>query len=437
MNTYPSYQEAFVSDAKDPLIILNQLVEKRLVSDYLLYESDGDTRIVGNPLAKVDVQDDVVRFNFAGTTIEEQAHDPLKQTERFFHTLPLEQWVSYGYVGFDVCKYYSKYSKAITTPILSMIVPELELRFTPEGVYLKTLHQRSELLEVLETQRNLSEYKVHMAMVDFADKQDYLHRVETLVSKINQGALHKAILSRSVKVFNQLDPILTYAEGTRVNNSVRSYCLNFHDTKVVGFSPEILMTVDQERFVVTNPLAGTRPRGETKEDDQQLMHELFTDAKEVKEHALSIHLAQDEIQSVCMPETVHISNFMEIKKYRSVQHLSSRVGGILRSDKTSWDALKVLFPGITVSGIDKKSALEWIDKLEDEPRGIYSGAVGWIDSEGTADLAIAIRSVFQYEDVISFVAGAGIMGESDPEKEYQESVNKMNTMLPTLVLEES
>ena len=135
-----------------------------------------------------------------------------------------------------------------------------------------------------------------------------------------------------------------------------------------------------------------------------------------------------------MPETVQIVNFMEVKQYRCVQHLSSRVGGQLKANNTLWDALKVLFPGITVSGINKEKALKWIDRLEEEPRGIYAGGIGWINSQGEADIAIAIRSVYQYDDRIYLNAGAGIVAESVPQNEYIESVNKMNTMLNNLVL---
>ena len=126
---------------------------------------------------------------------------------------------------------------------------------------------------------------------------------------------------------------------------------------------------------------------------------------------------------------------MEVKKYRCVQHLSSRASGQLRPGNQVWDALKVLFPGVTISGIDKRTALDWINRLEDEPRGIYSGGIGWVNSHGESDLAIAIRSVYQYGSEIYLNAGAGIVAESVPHNEYIESVNKMNTMLTNLVLQ--
>jgi salicylate synthetase len=265
------------------------------------------------------------------------------------------------------------------------------------------------------------------------EREIFQQRIQTLIEAIQKGELHKAIISRSLKMTGDLDVLGTYIVAAKSNNSARSYCLKLGDVSAVGFSPETLMEVYEDGSVVTNPLAGTRPRGETLEEDTHLTNELFTDAKEVKEHALSVLLAQSEVASLCLPGTVQIFNFMEVKKYRCVQHLSSRVGGQLKPGNTLWDALKILFPGITVSGINKKQALEWIERLENEPRGIYAGCIGWVDSNGTADLAIAIRSVYQYGNCISLNAGAGIVAESVPEKEYMESVNKMNTMLSNLV----
>ncbi|MFQ4144469.1 anthranilate synthase component I family protein [Chlorogloeopsis sp. ULAP02] len=283
-----------------------------------------------------------------------------------------------------------------------------------------------------------TEIKYHETFIP--GKKDAIAVLQNLIqagifTSIQRGELHKAIISRSVKLVGNLDVLGTYVVGARVNNSARSYCLNVGDVSAVGFSPEILMQVSENGFVITNPLAATRPRGESLAEDIRLSGELFTDAKEVKEHSLSIWLAQNEITSLCLPETIRVFDFMEVKKYRCVQHLSSRVGGQLKPDNTLWDALKVLFPGITVSGINKEKALNWIDLLEDEPRGIYAGGIGWINCHGAADLAIAIRSVYQYGGSIYLNAGAGIVAESVPEKEYIESVNKMNTMLTNIVLQ--
>ena len=430
-----TYHEMFVPGQREPLIVLQNLLEAGLFSDYVMYESENEVRIAGNALAQVTVTPESVSTSSIGQqTQSEPISDPLKQVESALASLPIENWTAYGYVSFDISRFYYQYSKAIDQPILCFLVPETELYITTKGVHIKSIKSPAKIQEALSVNGKLKDYVATPPHLDFADNEKYKNQVSTLIAAIQTGQLHKAIISRSVKMQGQMDLIGSYALGSKSNNSARSYCMSIGDVCAVGFSPEILMETTSDGFVVTNPLAGTRPRGSNAEEDARLNGELFTDAKEVKEHALSIWLAQSEIASVCLPETVQVYDFMQVKQYRCVQHLSSRVGGQLKPGKTLWDALKVLFPGITVSGIDKASALEWIDRLEDEPRGLYAGGIGWIDSNGESDLAIALRSAYQYGDCVYLNAGAGIVAESIPQHEYIESVNKMNTMLTNLVL---
>ncbi|MEA5628296.1 salicylate synthase [Nostoc sp. UHCC 0251] len=435
IKTQVKYNETFVVGQKDPIIVLNNLLKAGTFSNYVMYEGNNEVRIAGNELVRVSVTQDSVLINGLGTSYFEPVSDPLKQVEALLKSLNVENWTAYGYVAFDIARFYSAYSKAISQELLYFLIPETELRFTETGIHIKTTKSLEHVQKQLLLDNELPNYELSSVLVDFHDRQNYENRVDTLVTAIQQGKLQKAIISRSVKLTGNLDILGTYVAASKTNNSARSYCLNLEDIRAVGFSPEILMQVNEDGFVVTNPLAGTRPRGVDLEEDTQLSGELFTDAKEVKEHALSAWLAQNEITSLCSPETVRVFDFMEVKKYRCVQHLSSRVGGKLLPRYSLWDALKVLFPGITVSGIDKEQALAWIDRLEDEPRGIYAGGIGWVDSNGAADIAIAIRSVYQYGNRIHLNAGAGIVAESVPQKEYIESVNKMNTMLNNLVLE--
>ena len=427
------YQETFVPGKRDAIAVLKNFVQAGIFTNYVMYEGKNEVRIAGNELLHVSVSQDGVFFRGLGKSYSEAVSDPFKNLENLLQSLPIDNWTAYGYVAFDVARFYSSYSKAMEQRLCNFLIPETELRFTSEGIYIKTIKPLEEVKEQLNAEAQLPDYVPTSLNFDFADRDNYKNRIKTLIEAIQRGELHKAIISRSVKVTGDLDVLGTYVLGAKNNNSVRSYCLNIGDVRAVGFSPEILMQVSEDGFVVTNPLAATRPRGASTEEDLCLSGELFTDAKEVKEHSLSIWLAQSEINSLCLPETIKIFDFMEVKKYRWVQHLSSRVGGQLKVGNSSWDALKVLFPGITVSGINKARAMEWIDRLEDEPRGIYAGGIGWIDSSGAADLAIAIRSVYQYGNSICLNAGAGIVAESVPEKEYIESVNKMNTMLTNLV----
>ncbi|VEP15737.1 Salicylate synthase [Hyella patelloides LEGE 07179] len=435
LESVKSYREELLPSKLKPIEILYNLLEGGIFSNYVMYEKDGEVRIAGNELAKVSVSKTEVCLEGMGKFNSQPATDPFKQVEELLALLPLENWTAYGYVAFDMASFYSSYSKAIAQPLLHFLIPETELLITDEGVRIKSVKPLTQIRDLLSTDSKLPKYSPMSLTEDATDCENYSQRVDQLKDAIKQNKLHKAIISRSRKFTGNLDILGTYVVGAEANNSARSYCLDFGDVKAVGFSPEILMRVDEGGFVITNPLAATRPRGESKAEDRRLHDELFTDAKEVKEHALSIWLAQDELNSVCLPETVQIFDFMEVKKYRCVQHLSSRAGGQLMPGKTLWDALKVLFPGITVSGIDKQKALAWIDRLEDEPRGIYAGGIGWVDSNGTADIAIAIRSVYQYNKEIYLNAGAGIVAESVLLKEYIESVNKMNTMLTKLVLQ--
>lgn len=435
-NNIQTYHEVFLPGKKDALIVLNNLLKAGLLSSYMLYKSDNMVRIVGNPLADVAVSTKQISSNYLGKIYNEPTNDPLKQVETILTHLPIENWTAYGYVGFDLARFYYPYSKAIEQPLLYFFVPEIELYITNKGVHIRSIESPLKVLEVLSTESELPEYIATPPKVKLNEDKQYQKRVATLVDAIQKGNLHKAIIARSIEVKGDMDVLGTYSLGNSSNNAARSYCFQMGDVRAVGFSPETLMEVNSSGFVTTNPLAGTRPRSKDPEEDARLHDELFTDAKEVKEHALSVWLAQQEIESVCLPETVQVFDFMQVKKYRCVQHLSSRVGGQLKQGKSLWDALKVLFPGITVSGINKHKALEWIDRLEDKPRGLYAGGIGWIDSDGTADISIAIRSAYQYGDNIYLNAGAGIVGESIPECEYVESVNKMNTMLSNLVVKQ-
>jgi salicylate synthetase len=433
-----TYYELFIPGQKNYLVLLQNLLDAEIFSSYVMYKGDNEVRIAGDVLAEVSVDVDTISVNCKGETPHSEVinGDPLKQVEYALASLPIENWTVYGYVGFDISRFYYKYSKAIKQPLLYFLVPETELHITNKGVHIRSIKSPAKITEILLANSQTKDYLAMSSILDFSDREDYQNRVNALISAIQTDQLHKAIISRSVKMPGNMDILGTYILGTQNNNAARSYCLSLGDVRAVGFSPEIFMEVTANQFVVTNPLAGTRPRAQNLEEDISLSNELFTDAKEVKEHALSIWLAQNEIASVCLPETVRVYDFMEVKKYRCVQHLSSRVGGQLQAGKTLWDAMRVLFPGITVSGIDKHKALEWIDRLEDEPRGLYAGAIGWVSSHGTADLAIAIRSAYQYGEYVHLNAGAGIIAESVPEREYIESVNKMNTMLTNLVMKD-
>ena len=435
MLTFVTYRTTFIPGQRDYIALLTNIIQKGMWSDYLLYEAKDEIRIALGSLARLEVSSDSISLHYENQVQVKATRDPFKDAEHLLGRLPIQDWTAYGYVAFDIAGYYMPYTKKIEEPLMAFLIPETELRLTSEGIYIRTTGNLDVIMTLVHEETSVPAFEASQVSIE-ENRDWYEKRVAQLTRKIQEGYLSKAILSRPVTVLGKLDLLGTYVMGTKMNSRSRSYCFTLGPVRGVGFSPETLLEAESSGCVLTNPLAGTRPRGGTPQDDALLFNELFADAKEVKEHAISIWHAQAEIASVCRPESVRIFDFMNVKKYRCVQHLSSQVSGQLQADNSTWDALKVLFPGITVSGVNKTAAMAWINDLEEEPRGVYAGTVGWIDSYGAADFAIAIRSVYQYQERIRLNAGAGIVAESDPHKEYIESVNKMNTMLHTLVLAE-
>ena len=433
-----AYRTAFVKGAIAPVDLLYRLLKRGGWTDYLLYEGKGETRLALGERARLVLTDGGLSF-FDGTHTTHQAcADPLKQAGRLLSGLPYTDWSAYGYIGFDVSRYYGPYSRSIAEPVLALLVPETEVLAREEGATIRTTGDAEEVAHWLDEQERIPSPApvVSTIALDERDRARYTSRLRELLPHLRGGCLQKAIIARSVTLADRrLDLPGTYALGSSINSRARSFCFSLGQVRGVGFPPETLLEADGRGLIQTNPLAGTRPRGASSEEDAQLSRELFHVAKEVKEHALSVLAAQAEVASVCTPGSVRIEDFMEVRRFRFVQHLSSRVRGRLLAGRTSWDALGALFPGITVSGIEKASALAWIGRLEEGARGPYAGAVGWIDAHEAADFAIALRSAFEYGGAIHVSAGAGIVAESDPDREYEESQNKMSAMLHSLVVQ--
>jgi len=424
----------------DPLELLSRLRASGLVRDFLLYRDHGrgETMLALNSVARVGVVGNSVVMHCERSeqrwTLE--AKDPFKQVEQCLSELPIPNWVAYGYMGFDLSRFYFDYGKVNDAPALAFVVPEVQIRVAEHSVRLTTSSNPSRWKEIIDSSGAERPIEKPFSLPDppASDREEYMRRAQKLVGWIREGRLQKAILSRKIQMDGTLDVLGTYASARALNRAARSFCFELGGVRGVGFSPELFLEATRSGHVITNPLAGTRPRGSTSEEDQRAHDELFKDGKEVKEHAMSVRLAQEEMSRVCHAESVRIYDFMDVKQFRCVQHLSSRVSGDLRPGFTTWDAAKTLFPAITVSGVDKAAAVQAIAELEDDPRGVYGGAVGWIDREGAADLCLAIRSVYGYGRQTVLNAGAGIVAESVPEREYVESVNKMKTMASHLVL---
>ena len=206
------------------------------------------------------------------------------------------------------------------------------------------------------------------------------------------------------------------------------YYLDLGDSQIVGASPELLVRVE-DGTVTTHPIAGTRRRGATPEEDTALEHELANDEKERAEHIMLVDLGRNDIGRVSRPGTVNVNQLMQVERYSHVMHLVSNVTGQLRPDLSAYDALQSCFPAGTVSGAPKIRAMEIIAELESDRRGTYAGAVGYFSYSGNLDTAITIRTAVYRDGVVSVQAGGGIVADSEPEAEHQETMNKARAVL--------
>ena len=259
------------------------------------------------------------------------------------------------------------------------------------------------------------------------EKESFEQMVIKAKELIRQGDMFQCVLSQRFSSDFKDDP-LDYYRNLRVTNpSNYLYFYDFGDYQIIGASPESLVSVKQGQ-VVTNPIAGTRPRGKTEAEDAALAQDLLADAKEVAEHRMLVDLGRNDIGRIAQIGSVQVSKYMEVEYFRYVMHLTSLVEGRLLPHLTALDALKATLPAGTVSGAPKIRAMQRIYQLEKEKRGIYAGAIGYLSASGDMDFAIAIRTMIIKNAKAYVQAGAGIVYDSIPENEYFETLNKAKAM---------
>lgn len=259
-------------------------------------------------------------------------------------------------------------------------------------------------------------------------RQQFLDAVRTAKEHIFAGDIFQVVLSQRFAAPTAADAFDIYRVLRASNPSPYMYLLRFGDLDVVGSSPEALVKVTAGRALL-HPIAGTRPRGATPEADALLATELLADPKERSEHVMLVDLGRNDLGRVCRPGSVDVVDFMSVERYSHVMHLVSTVVGEVRPDLTSLDVLEACFPAGTLSGAPKVRAMEIIEELEPTRRGVYGGAIGYFDVGGDLDTAIAIRTAVLREGVAYVQAGAGIVADSDPDSEDDESRRKAAAVL--------
>ncbi|GAA0227726.1 anthranilate synthase component I [Haladaptatus pallidirubidus] len=265
-------------------------------------------------------------------------------------------------------------------------------------------------------------------------QDEYEDAVRRAKEHVFDGDIYQGVVSRKREIRGEIDPLGLYASLREVNPSPYMYILGYEDRTIVGASPETLVSVRDEK-IVSNPIAGTSARGGSPMEDRRLAGELLADEKERSEHAMLVDLARNDVRRVAESGSIRVEEFMNVIKYSHVQHIESTVTGTMAEDCDAFDAVRATFPAGTLTGAPKIRAMEVIHDLEETPRGVYGGGVGYISWTGDADFAIVIRTAtieHGERDTVAVQAGAGIVADSDPTAEFEETEQKMGGVLSAL-----
>ena len=264
-------------------------------------------------------------------------------------------------------------------------------------------------------------------------KEEYADMVRKAKHYIHEGDIFQVVLSNPLRARAEGSLFDTYRVLRTINPSPYMFYFSSDDIEIAGASPETLVKLENGKLF-TFPLAGTRPRGANAQEDEALEKELLSDEKELAEHNMLVDLGRNDIGKISRPGTVKVEKYMEIERFSHVMHIGSTVTGRIREDKDSIDAIDAILPAGTLSGAPKFRACEIIEELEHSKRGIYGGAIGYIDLSGNLDVCIAIRLVYKKNGSICIRSGAGIVNDSDPEKEAEECINKAKAVVNAVKL---
>lgn len=419
MSRSDRYLEARLPLAEEPLLLMARLARSGLFRPYVVYESGTEWSLAGGALASVRLDGAAAR--------------DLGQVEEALAKVAVPDWRAYGWAAFELGAALAGADYGDTEPLLHLIVPADEVRTDGESVLLRsTTRERLDQLERLVRAARTTGPPPDRITFELEDTGNYRAAVAAAVVELSGGGpLEKVILSRRVPVPVPVDLVATYVAGRRANTPARSFLLDLGGIQAAGFSPETVAEVTADGRVTTRPLAGTRARTGTAADDARLRSDLLSDPKEIHEHAISVKLAVEDLARVC-DDTV-VSEYMAVLDRGTVQHLASTVTGRLRPGRGPWQAFAALFPAVTATGVPKVHAYPLIRGFEGEPRGLYAGAVLTCDANGALDAALVLRSVFQQGGRCWLQAGAGLVRQSLPEREHEETCEKLRGVAHHLV----
>lgn len=432
------YTKATMRFTGDPLDIVARLASAGLHEDYLVYENRNEWCFASGIAREVVLDSHGIRVRGHGAGHHLPWDDaPLPAVQRALADAELPDWRAYGWAAFELAYAMAGDLDAIDPEqtLLRLVIPHTEIRLGARVAGVRSLDERTAetVCALVADERPTMASRCKPVNVRAHGAERYRQAVADAVHEINDHRLHKVILSRTVPLAQPIDLVASYVEGRRANTPARSFLLRSDGLEAAGFSPEIVVSVDATGKVISQPLAGTRALTADPARDAALRAELISDPKEIYEHAISVKTALDELRPVCRPETLAVEEFMEVCRRGTVQHLASRVGGQLAAGRNAWDAFAAVFPAVTASGVPKRAAYRSIRAHEQAPRGLYSGAVMTVDRSGALDAALVLRAVYRQGSRTWLQGGAGIVGQSRPERELAETAEKLDSVARHLV----
>ncbi|MCG8687897.1 MAG: chorismate-binding protein [Desulfobacterales bacterium] len=299
----------------------------------------------------------------------------------------------------------------------------------PGSVYDQARADLDQLVDTIRQPVVPQEYpEYHEARLEpLTPAQEYMDGVNKIKEHIVEGDIFQAVYSQPFACKTDVDPILIYRAQRYINPSPYMFFMNFKDRIIAGSSPETMVRLEN-RVATLRPIAGTRPRGKTEQEDRSLADDLLNDDKEKAEHVMLIDLGRNDLGRVAQAGTVQVTDTMVIERYSHVMHLVSNITCDLKDDCDAFDLFRATFPAGTLSGAPKIRAMEIISELENSARGVYGGAAGYISFTGNMDFAITIRTAVMEDDHLTVQAGAGIVHDSDPKTELEECINKAKSV---------
>lgn len=475
-NLVPVYRE-ILADMDTPVSAFCKLGLEPY--SFLLESVEGGERIArysflgSDPFCIIRSKGDLVHVTEDGVTREivlSEGQDPLsiiqQQLERYTFAggegLPAFCGGAVGYMGYDTVRFFEKIPDSnpdqqqlddcvfmLTDSLLVFdhvqhrikIVVNARIEDDPEAAYSKAVAKIEELAAKLQKGAEAPPQveagdSLNIELVSNVGSEKYKDAVSKCKEYINAGDVIQVVLSQRFSTEVSAHSFNIYRALRSLNPSPYMYYLRLENgVDIVGTSPEILVRQQQGKVTV-RPIAGTRPRGKTMAEDHFLEEELLADTKEIAEHIMLVDLGRNDIGRVCRYASVKVDDLMYIERYSHVMHIVSNVVGQLEDGQNSFDVIRATFPAGTVSGAPKIRAMEIIDELEITRRGAYAGALGYISFSGDMDMAITIRTIVIKDGIAHVQAGAGIVADSDPEKENQECINKAKALVRALELAE-